>query len=78
LLPALWSIVFSLGVFACYRSIDSSIFLVAAYYLLAGMAILVLAPHERAFSPWVMAGTFATGQLLTAALLYWRLERNHA
>ena len=29
------------------------------------------------FSPWVMGGTFACGQALTAAILYVTLERAH-
>jgi hypothetical protein len=77
LLPGLWPILFSLGVFACYRSIDPSMFLVGGFYLLTGMGILLAVPHDTTFSPWIMAGTFGIGQALAASLLYCRLERRH-
>ena len=75
LLPGLWCILFSLGVFACYRSIDVSLFAAAAYYLLAGMFILFVVPPTESLAPWVMMSAFGGGQALTAVLLYWRLER---
>ncbi len=77
MLPGLWSIVFSLGVFASWRLLPKAMFWVAVYYMGAGMTCLVLARGDAAFSPWAMVGTFGVGQLSTAAILYFGLERHH-
>ena len=78
LLPGLWAIVFGLGMFASARQLPPAIYGVGAYYLVAGTACLGWAQGDAAFSPWAMGGTFGIGQLLTAAVLYWTLERPHA
>ena len=78
MLPGLWSVVFSLGVFASCRLLPRPVFWVGAYYLAAGVAVLVLARGDAALSPWAMVGTFGAGQLLTAAILYFTLERTDA
>lgn len=78
MLPGLWSVIFSLGVFASCRLLPRPVFWVGAYYLAAGVAVLVLARGDAALSPWTMVGTFGVGQLLTAAILYFTLERTDA
>lgn len=75
MLPGLWAIVFSLGVFASCRLLPRQVFWVATYYLAAGVAVLALAREDAAFSPWAMAGVFGVGQWLTAVILYFTLER---
>ena len=75
-MPGLWAILFSLGLFASRRFLPRGVFLLAGYYLLAGLACLTLEP-ARALSPWTMGLLFGTGQSLTAAFLYWTLERGH-
>ena len=77
LLPGLWSIFFSLGVFASFRLLTRPVFIVGVWYLLAGVACLVWARGDAAFSPWAMVVPFGVGQSLTAAILYWTLERRH-
>ncbi len=77
MLPGLWGIVFSLGVFASSRLLPRPVFWVALYYLACGAAALALAQGEWAFSPWAMGITFGGGQALAAAVLYLTLERNH-
>lgn len=77
MLPGLWAMVFSLGVFASCRLLPRATFWVGVYYLVAGAAALALARGDAALSPWAMAGTFGVGQLLTAAILYFTLERSH-
>jgi hypothetical protein len=44
-------------------------------YLLAGAVNLSLADGPNAYAPLVMGLPFGLGQLLTAAVLYWNLER---
>lgn len=75
LLPGLWAIMFSLGVFASSRQLPPPAVVVAIYYLAAGVACLAMAREVHALSPWAMAGTFGVGQLLTAVVLYLALER---
>jgi hypothetical protein len=77
LLPGLWQVLFSLGVFASCRLLPRAVFAVGIWYLLCGAAVLALARGESALSPWAMGVPFGVGQLVTAAILYWNLERNH-
>ena len=69
MLPGLWQIVFSLGVFACCRFLPRAIFAVGIWYLVAGLACLVFAQGDQAFSPWAMGIPYGVGQLLVAAIL---------
>lgn len=77
MLPGLWAILFSLGLFASRRFMPRGVFVIAGYYLLAGLVCLSLDPGTAALSPWTMGLTFGAGQLLTAVFLYWTLERGH-
>lgn len=77
LLPGLWSILFSLGIFASFRLLPRATFFVALWYLAAGLLCLAFARDEQAYTPWAMAIPFGIGQLLAASVLYWTLERNH-
>jgi hypothetical protein len=69
LLPGLWQIIFSLGVFASCRLLPRAIFIVGVWYLLCGLACLALLGPERTLSPWAMGVPFALGQLLVAGIL---------
>jgi len=75
LLPGLWMILFALGVFASSRLLPRASFAVAGFYLLAGVAALVVSRYGWAYSPWLMAGGFGTGQFAMAAILYLKLEK---
>ena len=76
LLPGLWQVFFSLGVFASCRLLPGPIVGVGVFYL--GCGALNLAWHAGGvtFSPWGMAVPFGVGQLATAGILYWHLERD--
>jgi hypothetical protein len=78
MLPGLWAILFSLGAYASSRVLPRATFWAAGFYLIAGCLCLIYARGEASFSPWAMGLTFGCGQLLTAAILYWTLERHHA
>lgn len=69
LLPGLWQIVFSLGVFASCRSLPRGMFAVGVWYLAAGLATLALA-ESAPFAALAMAVPFGGGQFLMAAVLY--------
>lgn len=77
LLPGLWGVLFSLGIFASSRLLPRQVAWVGLYYLVCGVLSLAFAQGAAAFSPWVMGGTFGGGQLLAATILYVTLERNH-
>ena len=75
LLPGLWQVFFSQGVFASCRLLPRPAFAIGIFYLAAGIATLLAARGPDALSPWAMALPFGTGQLLAAAVLFWTLER---
>jgi hypothetical protein len=77
LLPGLWQVLFSLGVFASARLLPPQALAVAAWYLGSGVACLAWARGTAAFSPWAMGLPFGAGQLASAAVLFWTLERTH-
>ncbi len=68
MLPGLWQVMFSLGVFASCRFLPRQMFAVGLWYLTAGLACLALGDY-RAFSPWAMGIPFGGGQLLVALVL---------
>ncbi len=76
MLPGLWAMFFSLGIFASRRLLPPAVFLVGVFYMAAGTISLVLTQGQAALAPWVMGMPFGVGQLATAAILYWTLERN--
>lgn len=69
MLPGLWQVVLSLGIFASCRSLPAPMIAVAVWYLAAGLACLALAGGENAFSPWAMGLPFGVGQFIAAALI---------
>jgi hypothetical protein len=78
MLPGLWQVVYSLGIFASCRLLPRATFWVAAFYLVTGLTVLAVARGDAALAPWAMALPFGAGQLLAAAVLYSTLERDHA
>jgi hypothetical protein len=69
MLPGLWQLLFSLGVFASCRFLPRAIFWVGVWYLATGLACLALGGGDWAFSPWEMGIPFGVGHLLVAAVL---------
>jgi len=70
MLPGLWQIVFSLGLFASCRSLPRAMFAAAVWYLAAGLGSLAFASGDHAFSPYAMAVPYGIGQSLIALVLY--------
>ena len=77
ILPGLWQVLYSLGIFASCRLLPRSMFGVAVFYLMAGLCTLALSRGENTLNPWAMGLPFCVGQLLAAAVLYRTLERDH-
>jgi hypothetical protein len=70
MIPGLWQLLVSLGIFASARSLPRSVGIAGAWYFVAGFATLMLASENHALSPWAMGLPFAVGQLLLAAILH--------
>jgi hypothetical protein len=70
LLPGLWQLLVSLGIFASVRSLPRSVALVGAWYFVAGFTVLLIGSFHHTLSPWTMGLPFVIGQLLMAALLH--------
>lgn len=69
MLPGLWQIIFSLGVFASCRSLPRPMMLVGAWFLITGLAYVALG-DVRALAPATMSGAYAIGMMLVAAIHY--------
>jgi hypothetical protein len=69
MLPGLWELIFSLGVFASCRFLPRHMFAVGVWYLASGLFCLAAASAARSLSPWAMGIPFGVGQLLVAAVL---------
>ncbi len=74
LLPALWALFFSLGIFASARNLPDGTVAAAIYYLAAGLVCLRWGQADQALMPWTMGITFGLGQLFTSFALYRRQE----
>lgn len=71
MLPGLWQVVFSLGVFASCRFLPRPILAVGVWYMASGLACLALAQDDDALSPWAMGLPYGVGQLMVAGVLQW-------
>jgi hypothetical protein len=77
MLPGLWAVLFSLGIFASCRLLPRPVFIVGAWYLAAGVIGLTYGQGDAALSPWMMGISFGGGQLLAAIVLHLTLERTN-
>ena len=73
MLPGLWQVIFSLGVFSSCRFLSRPMLATGVWYLLSGLTCILLADN-RALSPWTMGISFGVGQLLIAGILYFTAE----
>ncbi len=70
MLPGLWQILLSLGVFASCRSLPAPLIAVGVWYLASGLTCLALAADTGMLEPWSMGIPFGAGQLLAAGLIH--------
>jgi hypothetical protein len=75
LLPGLWTLLFGVGVFSARPYLPRASGWIGLYYWTAGLALLWSSQGMDRLSPWAVGGSFGVGQLLSAAVLYWHLER---
>jgi hypothetical protein len=76
MLPGLWQMLFSLGVFASCRFLPRATFAVGVWYLATGMACLAIGPDAR-ISPWEMGIPFGVGHFLVAGVLQFGYRRSN-
>jgi hypothetical protein len=69
MLPGIWQIIFSLGVFSSCRFLPRLVAAVGVWYLLTGTICIALA-DSRALSPWAMGIPYGVGQMLVAGILF--------
>ncbi|MBR0831155.1 hypothetical protein JQ596_37175 [Bradyrhizobium manausense] len=70
LLPGLWQILVSLGIFASVRSLPRTVALAGAWYFVSGFVVVVLASRSHTLSPWTMGLPFVVGQSMMAGILH--------
>jgi hypothetical protein len=68
ILPGIWQVIFSLGVFSSCRFLPRPMLAAGAWYLLTGLVCISLG-GGRALSPWAMGIPYGAGQLLVAGVL---------
>ena len=68
MLPGIWQVIFSLGVFSSCRFLPRPMLAAGAWYLMTGLVCIALG-DGRALSPWAMGIPFGAGQLLVAGIL---------
>jgi len=73
LLPALWTLLYGLGLFSSRPYLPRAIGYVALFYLGAGALLLVTG--RLGLSPWDMGATFGLGQVAAAVVLHVNLKR---
>jgi len=74
MLPGLWQIIFSLGVFASRRCMPRSMLLVGMWFLLTGFACIALG-DSRSLAPVTMSGAYAVGMALVAAIHHFSAKK---
>lgn len=68
MLPGLWQIIFSLGVFSSCRFLPRPMIAAGGWYLVTGLVCIAVG-DSRALSPWAMGIPYGAGQLLVAGIL---------
>jgi hypothetical protein len=76
MLPGLWQIIFSLGVFSSCRFLPRRMLVAGLWYLSTGLTCIALGDN-RALSPWTMGISFGAGQLLVAVILLFTAQEAH-
>jgi hypothetical protein len=69
MLPGLWQVIFSLGIFSSCRFLPRPMIAAGAWYLLTGLVCISFG-DSRALAPWTMGLAYGAGQLLVAGILF--------
>lgn len=69
MLPGLWQVIFSLGIFSSCRFLPRPMIAAGGWYLLSGLVCISFG-DSRALAPWTMGLAYGAGQLLVAGILF--------
>jgi hypothetical protein len=69
MLPGLWQVIFSVGIFSSCRFLPQPMIAAGVWYLLTGLICVALGGN-RALAPQTMGIAFVIGQLLVAGILF--------
>jgi hypothetical protein len=69
MLPGLWQVIFSLGIFSSCRFLPRPMVAAGGWYLITGLVCIALG-DSRALAPWTMGLGYGAGQLLVACILF--------
>ena len=75
LLPGVWAMIYSLGLFSCCNLLHRATRFAAIYFLLSGGLYLLFNWNVREVEAWHMIAIFGMGQFLLAGILFWKVER---
>jgi hypothetical protein len=73
MLPGLWQVIFSLGVFSSCRFLPRPMVAAGVWYVLSGLICIKLG-DIRALSPWAMGIPYGAGQILVAGILFFTAQ----
>jgi len=76
LLPGIWALLFGMGLFSLRPYLPDRIMACALYYFAAAGVLFWMAYSAPRLLSLGMGITFGAGQLLSAAVLYWSIEKN--
>jgi hypothetical protein len=77
MIPGLWQIIFSLGIFSSCRFLPRPMVAAGAWYLMTGLFCVSLG-DARAFSPWAMGIPYGVGQMLVAGVLFFTAKEDRS
>jgi hypothetical protein len=75
MLPGLWQVIFSLGIFSSCRFLPRPMIAAGAWYTLTGLICIALG-DSRALAPWTMGLAYGAGQLLVAGILFFATQED--
>ncbi len=75
LLPGIWALLFALGIVGLRPYLPALTILGAAWYLAAAVLLFAVTRYEPRFFHYGMGLAFGGGQLLSAGILYFTIER---
>jgi len=77
LLPAVWAMVYGLGIVACVQHLPDAARWVAVWFIVGGIACVMVEQHSMDRLNLQMAVLFGGGQVFLGAILFWNMERYH-
>lgn len=74
-LPAIWALIFSMGIFNVRPYLTNLTIIPAVFYILSSIFLFYLRLYNINLLSFGMGFTFGMGQILSALTLYWSIEK---